>query len=85
MIILHDNCPAHAAKITQRKLEKNRWNLLQHPLYSLDMAPSDYYLFRNMKTELFKSHFVSAEDVEGKLTAYFDSKSEDWFSHGFEM
>lgn len=85
VIFLDDNCPAHTAKITQAKIKEMKWTKLVHPPYSPDLAPSDYYLFRNMKKELLNTRFDNNNDLKCKIMAYFDSKSTDWFYHGIEM
>lgn len=35
-----------------------------HPLYSLDIASSDYHLFRSMAHGLAEQHFYSYEDAK---------------------
>jgi len=35
------------------------WTALPHPPYSLDLAPSDFHLFRPMKDGLPGQHFLS--------------------------
>ena len=42
----HDNAPSLKA---MAKLEQLRFELIAHPPYSPDLAPSDYYLFPNLK------------------------------------
>ena len=43
-LLHHDNAPAHAALLTRRFLTDNM-NVVPHPLYSPDLAPSDFFLF----------------------------------------
>jgi len=47
-ILLHDNARPHVAKV-KKYLETLKWNVLLHPPYSPDIAPSDYWLFRRMQ------------------------------------
>jgi len=42
VILQHDNAPPHMARQTIDKIEKIGWELLQHPPYSPDLAPSDF-------------------------------------------
>jgi len=45
ILFLHDNAPAHWALTTQKKLLYLGFQCLDHPLYSPDLALSDYDLF----------------------------------------
>jgi len=42
VILLHDNVRHHVAKIVKKYLETLKWDVLPHPPYSPDIAPSDY-------------------------------------------
>jgi len=48
-LFLHDNAPAHQALATQKKLAYLGFQCLDHPPYSLHLAPSDYHLFSGLK------------------------------------
>jgi len=41
VILLHDNAQSHVAKVVKKYLETLKWDVLPHPPYSLDIAPSD--------------------------------------------
>jgi len=49
VLFLHDNAPVHRALATQKKLSYLGFQCLDHPLYSPDLAPSDYHLFPGLK------------------------------------
>ena len=59
VLFLHDNAAAHRALATQKKLAYLGFQYLDHPPYSLDMAPSNYHLFPGLKKELKDRHFSS--------------------------
>ena len=48
IILLHDNARPHVAAPVKTYLETLKWEVLLHPPYSPDIAPSDYHLFRSM-------------------------------------
>jgi len=49
ILFFYDNTPAHRARATQKKLTYLGFIFLDHPLLSLDLAPSDYHLFPGLK------------------------------------
>lgn len=50
--LLHDNARLHIAKVVQQKMEKCGWTVSPHPSCSLDIFPSDYYIFRSVQRAL---------------------------------
>ena len=78
--LLVDNARPHTAKITREKLEKFRWEVLPHPAYSPDLAPSDYALFRSLSNKLREKRFDDRKDLEIFLQNFFDHKSERFYS-----
>ncbi|GBN31099.1 hypothetical protein AVEN_48528-1 [Araneus ventricosus] len=42
--LLHDNAPPHRALIVKKYLARHSITTLEHPLYSPDLAPADFYL-----------------------------------------
>jgi len=45
VLFFHDSALTHQALATQKKLAYLGFQWLDHPLYSPDLAPSDYHLF----------------------------------------
>ncbi|GBP21165.1 Histone-lysine N-methyltransferase SETMAR [Eumeta japonica] len=46
VVFHHDNARANTFSATQQILREFAWNVLMHPPYSPDLAPSDFHLFR---------------------------------------
>ncbi|KOX77209.1 Histone-lysine N-methyltransferase SETMAR [Melipona quadrifasciata] len=47
------------------------WDVLPHPPYSPDLAPSDYYLFLSLKNSLRGKSFKSISEIKTHLDEYF--------------
>jgi len=58
--------------------------MLEHPSYSPDPAPCNFYLFPNVKTVLKGTHFVSAENVKAKMVEILNSLTEHDLRNCFE-
>lgn len=85
VILHHDNARPHTAKLTRSKIKELNWELLAQPVYSPDLAPSDYYLFRAMSNELADQHFDKDEDVKNWLTNFFNSKPRVFYERGIRQ
>ncbi|KAF7285955.1 hypothetical protein GWI33_008926 [Rhynchophorus ferrugineus] len=57
--------------------------LLPHPPYSKDLAPSDYFLFSDLKRMLGGKRFSSNEEV-AETEAYFEAKDKSYYKTGIE-
>jgi len=78
VILLYDNARPHVAKVVKKYLETLKWDVLPHPSYSPDIAPSDYWLFRRMQQ-------VTGLLLSQKLKIGFKIGSPPKTSHFFEM
>ena len=81
----HDNAPAHTSTIAQAKLHELKFELLPHPPYSPDLAPSDYYLFGNLKKWFSGQRFTSNEEVEWATDGYFHELDKSHYLKGVQM
>ena len=43
--LLHDNTPAHKSATVQEYLKESGLDVLDHPPYSPDLSPCDFWLF----------------------------------------
>ncbi|RLU18396.1 hypothetical protein DMN91_008753 [Ooceraea biroi] len=73
---------AHFSGVVAAKVMELRFQLVPHPPYSPDLAPSDYYFFPNMKKWLAGRKFYSNEEVIAKTNAYFAELDLSYYSEG---
>lgn len=83
--ILHqDNAPAHNAFSVKQFLANKRIPVLEHPPYSPDLAPCDFYLLLKIKTALKGTHFRSVEEVKTKAADLLKDLTSEELQHCFE-
>ena len=82
VLFLHDNVPAHRALATQKKLPYLGFQCLDHPAYSPDMAPTDYYLYPGLKKQLKGRHFSSDAEVIATAETWLDGKPSEFILSG---
>ena len=63
-------------------VERNGYELIPHPAYSPDLAPSDFFLFPNLKKGIRGFHFQSDEEVVMAVEEWVNGKDPDFFSSG---
>nr|QVD39168.1 Mariner Mos1 transposase [Schistocerca gregaria] len=82
VVLQHDFARPHVAKEVKTYLEMLKWEVIPHMLYSSDIAPSDYYLFRSMAHGLADQRFQSHEGATNWIDSWITSKDEQFFQHG---
>jgi len=85
IIFQHYNIRPHVAQTVKTYLEKLKWEVLPHPPYSPDIAPSDYHLFRSMAHGLAEQHFHSYEEAKEWIDSWIVSKDVSFFRRGIQM
>ena len=69
-------------KVAMDAVERNGYELIPHPAYSPDLAPSDFFLFPNLKKDVRGLHFRSDEEVVTAVEEWVNGKDPDFFSSG---
>jgi [histone H3]-lysine36 N-dimethyltransferase SETMAR len=84
LLFHQDNAPAHSSRIVASKLTELRYELVRHPPYSPDLAPSDFFLLPNLKKSLAGKRFASNEEVIAATHTYFADFETSYFSDGLK-
>ncbi|CAH2014203.1 unnamed protein product [Acanthoscelides obtectus] len=79
-IILHqDNASSHTAQKTRQYLTEENVELLDHPPYSPDLSPNDFFPFPKIKNRLRGQRFQSPEEaVDAFKNAVLDLPANEW-------
>jgi histone-lysine N-methyltransferase SETMAR len=82
VVLLHDNARPHVANMTRQKIVELGWEVLPHPAYSPDLAPSDFHLFRPLKQFLKDKHFDNRVQLELEVDKFFASQTPAFWRNG---
>ena len=66
------------------KFHELRYELLPHPQYSPDLAPSDYLLFPNLKKWLGGKRFYFNDEIISQTNTYFEDLEKSYFLKGLQ-
>ena len=67
------------------KLYELHFELLPHPPYSPDLAPSDHWLFAGLERMLQVKRFGSSEEILSETEANFEAKDKSFYKIGIEL
>ena len=82
VLLQQDNARVHTCKVAMDAVERNGYELIPHPTYSPDLAPSAFFLFPNLKKDIRGLYFRLDEEVVTAVEEWVDRKDSDFFSSG---
>ncbi len=74
----------HTAKLSIAKIRQLKWQLLPHPPYSPDLAPSDYHLFGPLKDPMRGIRFKQEKMIGDAVKTSISHFSKTWFEEGIK-
>ena len=84
-ILFHqDIAPSHTSAVSIAKILELRFELLDHPPYSPDLDPSDFFLFPHLKIALGEHRFSSNEEAITFVNNYFAAKNAEYYLDGLQ-
>jgi hypothetical protein len=89
MLLQHDNAKPHTSAVTSAVRESIGFEVVPHPPYSLDLAPSDFWLFaalkkplRGIQSHVMKNFKLLQENFENSLQSYIALGLKNLFKAG---
>ena len=80
-ILFHqDNAPAHKSVVAMAAVCNCGFELVNHPTYSPDLAPSDYFVFPNMKNHLVGKQYRTNDEVISAVEDFFKEQNESFYT-----
>ena len=82
MVVPPGQCPCHKSTLVTTWMADRGMKVVQHPPYSTDQAPCNFFLLPHMKDSLRGIRFQSTEELKEALENYlkkdFDQVFQDW-------
>ncbi|GBO28448.1 hypothetical protein AVEN_119765-1 [Araneus ventricosus] len=72
------------AVVTLQSLDKFKQDVSDHPLYSPDLASSDFHFFPELKNWLGGQNFQKNDSIQRKVKAHLTSLVATFFEEGIE-
>jgi len=80
ILLLHDNARPHTAHTTIDALVTLKFEVLSHPPYNPDLAPSDFHFFPHLKG----THFTSDDEVK-QAVMWIKQRTPEFFIDGMRI
>jgi histone-lysine N-methyltransferase SETMAR len=84
-VLLHqDNACVHTSTVAMAKIHELQFELIDHPPYSPDLAPSEFSLFPKFKVWLGGQKFLWDEEFIASVGVYFGEKDGNYYLEGLK-
>jgi len=84
ILLLHDNARQTSVAQTQDLVTSFRWEQMDHPPYSPDLAPSDFHLFLHLKNFLGGKRFDDDDDLKDEVQKWLTSQAAAFYEEGIQ-
>ena len=84
VLLLYDNAPVGKCNIVQAVIRKAVFVELNHPAYSPDISPSDYYLFSDLKKFLRGKNLSRDDETVDPVEDYLNNLDSKYFCKTIE-
>ena len=84
VLLLHYNAPIGKCKIVQTAVRQTGFIELNHPIYSLDIAPANYHPLSNLKKFVHLKNFSSDNEAVTTVEDYLTDLNSESFCKGIQ-
>ena len=84
MVLASRQCTRSHGTFCEGVLATEQITVLEHPAYSPDLAPNDFFLFLKIKEILKGRHFDDIDDIRSNTTAALEAIPHNQFQNCFE-
>ena len=84
VLLLHDNAPIYKCNIVQAAIRPAGFIELNHPTYSLDIAPANYHPLSNLKKFVLLKNFSSDDEAVTTVKDYLTDLNSRFFREGIQ-
>jgi histone-lysine N-methyltransferase SETMAR len=84
VLLLHENARPHTAARTLETLRKLKWELMEHPAHSPDLASSDFHLFGQLQ-EALGGRFRCDEGVKNAVHQRLRAQRNTFYYDGIKQ
>ena len=84
VLLQQDNAPVHSSKVAMQSVRDCGFELLPHPPYSPDLAPSDFFLFSKLKKELRGQRYDDDDELMLAVEGFCKGHDSAFYRDGLE-
>ena len=84
VLLRHDHAPIGKCKIVQAAIRQAGFIELNHPTYSLDIAPANYHPLSNLKKFVRLKNFSSDDEAVTTVEDYLTDLNSEFFCKGIQ-
>ena len=84
ILLQQDNAPVHSSKVAMQSVRDCGFELLPHPPYSPDLAPSDFFLFSKLKKELRGQRYDDDDELMLAAEGFCKGHDSAFYREGLE-
>ena len=81
--LLHDNPPVHTSNVAKDQIVKLGFLMADHPPYSPDLAPSDFWFFQHLKKHLRGNKYSCAADLKESVNDFIENCQQTFYEQAF--